>query len=156
MIGGWLPFTRALPGQTLESRLGEMFVECERGLDTQSLHHDKRHAVGEGIAFVGMVGEFAPCLGEYGFIDMNQGCYPACEQRLADFYRFGVMPAVIEECHHLIENIRGGYECDSALLDFTPGSDGGGMMLIVCRFQRDKESRIEKIGRHDPPYRYAS
>jgi hypothetical protein len=30
------------------------------------------------------------------------------------------------------------------------------MMLIVRRFQRDKKSRIEEIGRHDPPYRCAS
>ena len=134
-------FTQLLSGQALESRLGEMFVEGERGHDPQAFHHGKRYTVGQGIAFVGLVGEFAPCFGEYRFIDMDESGNAAIEQSLADFDRLGVMPAATEECHDLVEHMGGRHECNPALADFTPSGDCRGMVLIVRRFERDKKPR---------------
>lgn len=149
-------FTDVLLGQALESRLREMFVKGERGFDPQAFHDDKRRAVGQRIAFVGLVGEFAPCLREYRFVDVHECSNPAIEQRLADFDRLGMMPAAIEKCNDLVEYVRGRYECNPALADFTPSGDRRGMVLIVRRFQRDQKTGVEKICRHDPLYKWAS
>ena len=155
-IAGQRPFNYPLFGQALESRLGEMFVEGKRGLDSQAFHHHKRYAVGQRIAFTGLVREFAPCLGKYRFIDVHEGSDSAGEQRLADFDRFGVMPSVIEKRHDLVEHIRGRNERNAALADFTPDGDSRNVVLIVRRFQRNEKPRVEEIGRYDPLYRCAS
>ena len=155
MIVGGRFFTEKLLGQALESRLGEMFIEGKRGLDSPAFHHDKRHAVGQGIALVGLVGEFAPSLGEYRFVDVHKSDDPAVEQHLTDCDRLGMMPAAIKKCHGLIEYIRGRYERNAALANFTPRGNRRRMVLIVRRFQRDQKTGVEKIRRHDPLYKWA-
>ena len=156
MTATWQQCTDELFGQALESRLREMSIKRKCGLNAPPLHDDKRYAIGQRIAFIGLVREFAPCLGKNRFIDMHESSDAAGEQRLTYFNRFGVMPPVIEEGHDLVEYIRGRYERNAALADFTPGSNSRGMVLIVCRFQRNENPRVEEISRHDPLYRCAS
>ena len=156
MIASRRSFTDERLRQALESRLGEMFIEGKRGLDAPAFHHDKRYAVGEGVAFVGLVDKFTPGLGEYRLVDMHESDNPAVEQRLADCDRLGVMPAAIEECRDLVEYIRGRYKCNAALAQFTPSGDCRGMVLVVGRFQRDQKTGVEKKCRHDPLYKWAS
>jgi hypothetical protein len=143
-------------GQALESRLGEMLVERKRSLDSPAFHHDKRHAIGQGIAFVGLVGEFTPSLGEYRLVNVHESNYPAVKQCLADRDCFGVMPAAIEERRNLVEYVRGGHEPNATLAKLTPRGYCGVMVLIVCRFERDQKTGVEKICRHDPLYKWAS
>ena len=121
------------------------FIEGKCGLDSLAFHHHKRHAVGQRIAFIGLVGEFAPCLAKHRFVDVYEGDNAALEQYLADRDRLGVMAAAIEECHDLVEYIRGRYECNAPLADFTPSGDRRGVVLVVRRFQRDQKTGVEKI-----------
>ncbi len=91
--------------QALESRLDEMFIEGKCDLNALAFHHDKRYAVGQGIAFVGLVGKFAPFLAKYRLVDVHKSDNAALEQYLSKCDRLGVMPAVIEECHDLVKHI---------------------------------------------------
>ena len=147
---------RLLLWDAFESRLRKMFVERKRLFDAMLLHDHEGHAVGQRIALVSMAAEIEPRLCKQRFVDMHNANQWAVEQRFADGKGFGVMPLAVKKGRHLIKNVGRRNEGHARLADVAPGFDGGAMMLIVRRLQRNQEPRVEKISRHGLPYKWVS
>ena len=133
-----------------------MSIEGERLLDVLAFHYHKGHAVRQRVAFVSVVSEIAPGLREYRLIDMHERDKTAVEQRFPDCDCLGVMPVAVEKRRNFVEHLGSGYERHSPFANFTPSVDRCSMMLVICRFQRDQKPGVEKVSRHDPPYKWAS
>ena len=141
----------------LKTRMGEVLVECQRGLEFHTSHLRKGNAVGEGKLFVVVLLEpLEPCR-EVFHTDVQEIDRGAGTQATRDGHSTSVIQTSTDESERFIENVGSNNERLRALLKQPPERDRWFVMLIVCVFQRQYETGVEQDGRQvSRSYRYSS
>ena len=103
----------------LKTRLGEVMVECQRGLDFHTSHHRKGNAVGEGKLFVVVLLEsLEPCR-EVFHTDVQEIDRGAGTQATRDGHSTSVIQTSTDESERFIENVGSNNERLRALFETT-------------------------------------